>query len=147
MTSPAHGPAAPRITPLRPDDETAQRMTIGSDRNGGRPLNIFLTLARNEGLYTAFGRLGSHLLFKGSLPARERELVILRIGFRAQSEYEFGQHTVIGRDAGLTDEEIERLARSDLEGWAGDDAALLAMCDELCADDVVGDATWQRLTE
>ncbi|MBV9293500.1 MAG: carboxymuconolactone decarboxylase family protein, partial [Frankiales bacterium] len=111
MTRPAAGPGTPRIPPLSPDDETAQRMTLGSDRNDGRPLNIFLTLARNEGLYTAFGRLGSHLLFKGSLPARERELVILRVGFRAQSEYEFGQHTVIGRDAGLTDEEIERLTR------------------------------------
>lgn len=136
---------APRIAPLPVDDPDGLPANIGSDRNGGRPLNIFLTLAKNEGLFAAFSKLGTFLLFKGSLPAREREIVILRVGWRSQSEYEFGQHTVIGRDAGLDDEEIDRLATSDLDGWGADDAALVRMADELCADDVVGDETWQTL--
>ena len=127
-------PPAPRIQPLPPEE--------GADRQ----LNIFRTLARNRPLYKAFLALGGHLLTSGGLPAREREIVILRTGWRCGSEYEFGQHTVIGRDAGLDDDEIARLAGGPGE-WLGDDAALVAMVDELCADDVVTETTWRRLTE
>jgi alkylhydroperoxidase family enzyme len=81
------------------------------------------------------------------LPAREREIVILRTGFRAGSEYEFGQHTRIGRDAGLTDAEIARLADAGHGDWNDADRALVDMVDELCADDVVSDPTWQRLAQ
>lgn len=127
-------PAQPRIAPVpAPDDE--------------RQLNIFRTLVRNKPLYKGFLALGGHLLGGGVLPAREREIVILRTGFRAGSEYEFGQHTRIGRDAGLTDAEITRLAAGDGDdGWSDDDAALVAMVDELCADDVVSETTWGRLS-
>jgi 4-carboxymuconolactone decarboxylase len=137
----------PRIEPLAHDEPNASTRTVGSDRNGGRPLNIFLTLAKNPGLYDAFTKLGTHLLFNGGVPAREREIVILRVGWRSQSEYEFGQHTVIGEAAGLTGEEIGRLARQGLDGWSDDDAALIRMADELCADDVVSDDTWQALNQ
>ena len=138
---------APRIEPLPHDDPNASTRTLGSDRNDGRPLNIFLTLAKNPSLYDAFTKLGTHLLFKGGIPAREREIVILRVGWRSQSEYEFGQHTVIGQATGLTDAEIARLARPELDDWNDDDAALVRLADELCADDVVTDDTWQELGE
>ena len=126
-------PAQPRITPLEPKD-------------GERPLNIFRTLGRNKPLYKGFLGLGGHLLGGTGLPAREREIVILRTGFRCRSEYEFGQHTRIGRDAGLTDDEIAALADVGTVVWNDVDQALLDLVDELCADDVVGDATWERLS-
>lgn len=136
---------APRIEPLSPDDPIAHATNLGSDRNSGRPLNIFLTLAKNPDLYKAFGRLGTHLLFQGTLPEREREIVILRTGWRSQSEYEFGQHTVIGRAAGLTDDEIVRLTAESVDQWADEDAALVRMVDELCASDIVTEETWRAL--
>src|SRR3954449_1282344 len=126
-------PAAPRIAPLPPTDD-------------GRQLNIFRTLARNRPLYKGFLALGGHLLAGGGLPAREREIVILRAGFRCGSEYEFGQHTRIGRGVGLTGDEIERLGAvgqgqgdgdSSDGDWSDGDRALIDMVDELCADDVV----------
>lgn len=126
-------PAAPRIDPL-PVDEGAPR-----------ELNIFRTLAHNEALSKAFLQLGGHLLGGGVLPVREREIVILRTGFRSGSEYEFGQHTRIGRRGGLTDEEIARLADSDSDQWNADDAALVALADELCGENVVSEGTWQAL--
>ena len=70
---------------------------------------------------------------------------ILRVGFRAGSEYEFGQHTRLGRDAGLDDDEIARLAGSGSTQWSDEDRALVDMADELCADDVVSGPTWERL--
>ena len=82
---------------------------------------------------------------KSTLPERERELVILRTGWRCGCEYEFGQHTVIGRRAGLTDDEIARCCVEDLEGWSATDAVLVAAADELVADKVLSDATWEAL--
>jgi 4-carboxymuconolactone decarboxylase len=129
-------PAEPRIAALPAADDDA------------RQLNIFRTLTRNRPLYKAFLALGGHLLGGGGLPEREREIVILRVGRRAGSEYEFGQHTRIGLAAGLTEEEISRLADTAAgggDGWSDDDSALVAMVDDLCDDDVVSEDTWRRL--
>jgi len=133
--------AAPRIEPLSAD---AAAELLG----GARPLNIFLTLAKNEDLYAAFLSLGSYLLSrKGTIPRREREIVILRVGWNSGSDYEFGQHTLIGLHVGLTDDEISRLATDGIKGWEPPDAELVVMCDELCRDNVVSDATWAKLAE
>jgi alkylhydroperoxidase family enzyme len=126
------GPVRPRIMPL--DD----------DRNPP-PLNIFRTLARNKPLEKAFLALGSHFFFGETLPAREREIVILRVGWRSGSEYEFGQHTTIGLAAGLTQTEIDRLADAGSGDWSPGDADLVQMVDELCGDNVVSDSTWASL--
>jgi 4-carboxymuconolactone decarboxylase len=131
----------PRINPLAPDAVTH---LLGETR----PLNIFLTLAKNEELFTSFLSLGSYLLSrKGTIPRREREIVILRVGWRCGSDYEFGQHTLIGKHVGLTDDEIARLATDGTDGWSAEDAALVTMSDDLCRDDVVSDPTWARLAE
>jgi 4-carboxymuconolactone decarboxylase len=126
-------PVAPRIAPLATESDPP-------------PLNIFRTLRRNSELYKGFLALGSHLLRGEALPARERELVILRTGWRCGSEYEFGQHTSIGLAVGVTEVEIARLADAGNGEWADDDRALVAMVDELCRDDLVSDATWQALS-
>ncbi len=123
---------APRIDPLPPKSDEPT-------------LNIFRTLGRNRDLLKGFLALGSHLLRGDTLPAREREIVILRTGWRCGSEYEFGQHTVIGRDAGVTDEEIARLADSGSGGWSPDDQALVDMVDDICDQNMVSDRTWGAL--
>jgi 4-carboxymuconolactone decarboxylase len=138
-------PNPPRILPIDPDPDLPGLPPGRPDHNDGRPLNIFLTLGHHPSLLQAFTRFGNVLLNRGTLPARERELVILRVGWRGGSPYEFGQHTLLGRAAGVTDDEIRRLTEPGVTGWPDGDAALLAMVDELCADDRVGDATWAAL--
>jgi 4-carboxymuconolactone decarboxylase len=86
-------------------------------------------------------------LLSGKLPPRERELLILRTGWRCQSVYEWGQHVIIGRAAGVTDDEIERLkAGPDAPGWDPFDAALVRAADELHDDACITDATWATLS-
>ena len=46
------------------------------------------------------------MLFGGELPRRQVEIAVLRMGWNCASIYEFGQHTLFGRAAGLSDEEI-----------------------------------------
>ena len=48
---------------------------------------------------------------------------------------------------GLTEDEVARLAREGAEGWSADDAALVAMVDELVTDDAVSDLTWASLAQ
>jgi alkylhydroperoxidase family enzyme len=147
-------PTTSRITPVdlaedrspnSVDPELAEILSHALTHNGA-PLNIFAVLARHPKLLKRFNLLGGFLLNKGLLPARERELVILRIGWNAEAVYEFGQHTIIGRQVGVTDEEISALTRArDSHPWSTGDAALIAMSDELSDDDCVSDATWELL--
>ena len=134
----------PRIRPVtHPSDEVAETLQKTLVRPGP-PLNIFATLAHHPRLLKRFNVLGGLFLGRGLLPARERELVILRTAWRARSEYEFGQHTLLGRRAGLTDEEIRRVT-DDGAAWPDDDAALIRLADEVHETRDVSDELWERL--
>ncbi len=111
-----------------------------------RPLNIFRTLANHPKLLKRWLVFGNHVLAKSTLPARERELVILRVGWLCRAEYEWAQHVVIARSSGLNDEEIERISQGpDAPGWSEFERALLRAADELHEDAFVSDATWSTL--
>jgi len=141
-------PTSPRIEPVGEPDAELQEILAGALTHDGTPLNIFGVLGRHPKLLKRFNLLGGFLLNKGLVPPREREVVILRIGWNAGARYEFGQHTVIGRRCGLTDDEILALTRpADEHDWSHDDRALIALADELADDDCVGDATWARLAD
>lgn len=140
-------PDRPRLAPVTDPTPEQQEQLAGAGLSapGGQPLNIFGTLVHNPRMLRRFNQLGGTLLFRSSLPDREREIVILRVGWNARSVYEFGQHTVIGRRAGLTDAEVSALAGGDLDGWSDDDRLLVAMVDDLCSSDCVSGETWQGL--
>ena len=142
-------PASPRIAPLVDlTDELHVIMGGGINSPAGTPLNIFGTIAHHPKLLKRFMNFAGLFLNKGLLPAREREIVILRVGWNCQSVYEFGQHTIIGERVGLSLEEVAALTRDAVAGqWSDDDANLIAMADELCADNCVSDATWQALAQ
>ena len=135
--------SSPRISPL-PTSEWDQEVRELLPR--GRPLNIFTTLIRHRKLFKRWMVFGGHVLSKSSLPARERELLILRTGYLCKSPYEFHQHTAIGLAAGITREEIERLAQPG-GSWSPRDAALIQAADELHADQMISDETWHKLKE
>lgn len=118
----------------------------GLTATDGTPLNIFATLAHHPKVLKRFNTYAGYFLNRGLIPPREREIVILRVGWNCQSVYEFGQHTLIGRRAGLLEEEISALTRPAGEhAWSPRDIALIAMCDDLCADDCVSDPVWSDL--
>lgn len=137
----------PRIPPLADHEFTREQneALALATRPDHRPLNIFRTLARAPEALTAFLAWGSYVLSKqNSLPAREREIVVLRTGFLCRSGYEWTQHAEIGLRAGLSAAEIARI-KAGAEGWAPADAALIRACDELHVRQFVSDATWSAL--
>jgi 4-carboxymuconolactone decarboxylase len=134
----------PRIPPLPPDELTSeQRELIGGD---GPQLNIFLTLARYPGLLRKWLPFGGKLLAGGKLAPRDRELIILRSAFRSEARYEWAQHVAIAGAAGLTTEEIRRVATGPGDtAWSDADATLLRAVDELHDDHCIGVGTWNAL--
>lgn len=111
---------------------------------GRQPLNIFTTLVRHPQLFKRWSVFGGYVLSKSSLTPRDREILILRTGYRCRSPYEFHQHTRIGLDCGLTAEEIERL-KQPIAGWSAHDTLLVQAADELHDDFMISDATWHKL--
>src|SRR5512143_3493896 len=110
----------PRVTPLpQAEWDAAAKEVLGPMSGVGPLLNIFGTLGRHPKLLKRWLVFGNHVLAKSTLAPRERELLILRIGWLCRAEYEWGQHVAIGRQAGLTDEEIHRVAKgSEAAGWS-----------------------------
>jgi 4-carboxymuconolactone decarboxylase len=138
---------SPRIPPLAPGDQDnrARELLSGASPPGAPAANIFATLVRHPGLFRRWLPFGGKLL-AGRLPARDRELLVLRTGWRCRSEYEWGQHTLIARSAGLAEGEIERVKEGpDAEGWEPLEATLLRAADELHDEGRIGDATWEQL--
>src|SRR5262249_21270347 len=137
----------PRLNPLAEDawdDET--RELLSRLKMDGRVFNIFRTLAAHPKLLRQWLVFGNYILYKSTLPPRERELVILRIGWLCQAEYEWGQHVVIGKRAGLTDDEIKLIKEGPgAAGWNEFDALLLRAVDELHAHAFISDAVWNAL--
>lgn len=137
----------PRVAPVTDvstlDDEARQLL---EQTSLGPAVNIFGTLIHHPKLFKRWLVFANHVLFKSSLPARERELVILRTGWLCRAEYEWGQHVIIGKACGITDDEIRRITEGpDAPGWDPFDATLLRAADELHDDHVVGDETWKML--
>ena len=138
----------PRIAPLADDQLDAdQKELLAPMAATGRVLNIFRTLARAPKAAKGFLAWGNYVLSRrNELPAREREIVILRIGYLCKSGYEWTQHVGIGRREGLTAEEITRIKQgAGAAGWSAADAALLKASDELHHDQFITDATWTAL--
>ncbi|HEV2690106.1 MAG TPA: hypothetical protein VGV35_16215 [Bryobacteraceae bacterium] len=72
----------PRIPPVPESDwDSETREILQGLRRDGRVFNIFATLARHPKLLKRWLVFGNHVLSKSSLPARERELAILRMGW------------------------------------------------------------------
>ena len=139
-----------RIAPLAPDerDERAAELLAALRAPGAdADMNIFATLAHHPRLLKRWSAFGGTLLYRGELPARERELLILRTALRCQADSEWGQHVRFGLDAGLTPDEIAAVAAGGPgdPAWSDDDAALLAAADELHDDAHIGDETWATL--
>lgn len=152
----------PRIAPLLPpdwDDEIldalgafpgGMKFVLNGWEQEGRAVrgtNVLGCFVQYPALAKAFLTFNNHVATNSTLTARERELLILRIGWLRKSEYEFMQHMILGRRAGLTEEELDRIQQGpDAPGWSREDAALIRVADDLHADARISDATWEALS-
>lgn len=100
---------------------------------------------KHPDLFRCHMELGA-AVYDGRLPARDRELAVLRIAWLSQSPYEWGEHVDIAQRFGRTAEEAARVTQgSSAAGWSEHDAAILRGVEELLADYALSDATWEVL--
>ena len=141
--------SAPPRLPVRRETEDPRLPELfarGMRRPDGEVLNLFGTLAHHPDMFRRWLVFAAHVLSKNTLPARDRELLILRTGWNCKCRYEWGQHVLIARDCGLSDAEIERIKEGPAATeWAAPDRSLLVAADELHATSSMSDPTWEAL--
>ena len=141
----------PRIPPVEASEATGEQQELldrAAQRRGGRVLNITRTMVQHPALARAREPIIDHIMRDTTLTARTREILILRVGWLCQAQYEFGQHTRFGKAAGLSDEEVRRITDGPAaKGWDPFEATLLRAVDELHGDHFISNATWAALSE
>jgi 4-carboxymuconolactone decarboxylase len=156
-----HDESTPRITPLLPSDwdegildalgafPRGLEFVLSRWKAGGvdaRGMHVLGTFARHPALAKAFLTFNDHVGGASTLSARVRELAILRISWLRHAEYEFVQHVILGKRAGLSAEEVERLQQgADAPGWEPVDADILRATEELHTHSRILPGTWDRL--
>lgn len=146
----------PRMAPLTPDAFTpeALAMTAAIDDAAGLETEPHVSdwvaiVMRHPALFRAHTGLALILMAGGVLPARDRELAVLRTGWLSGAPFEWSGHVDLGkRLAGLTSEEIERVTLgSAAHGWSAHEAAVLRAVEELIGRAMITDETWAELAK
>lgn len=140
---------SPRIEPLAEaewDEDT--RALVQSSWSATTPKkgqNLYKTMVRHRELFRKWNEFG-RVTFNCRLPARDRELLVLRSAWLTQCRFEWAHHQALAERLGLRPDEIQRiLVGPDAPGWSEQDAALLRAVDELHYDSRITDGTWDRL--
>ncbi|MGA0862444.1 MAG: carboxymuconolactone decarboxylase family protein [Ilumatobacteraceae bacterium] len=109
------------------------------------PFNLMLHEPR---LGSAMQKLGGIILYRGSLPARAREIAILCVAAHQQSAFERSAHEEIGRGVGLTDDEMSAIAaRAPLTLTNPVEACVLSVSRALLHDGDLDDAAYADAVE
>ncbi|MFL6108902.1 MAG: carboxymuconolactone decarboxylase family protein [Marmoricola sp.] len=113
---------------------------------GTNPPAIFTTLGRGRGLFWGWLHFAGKLMPGGKLPRRETEMVILRVASLRRCDYEFTHHVRLGRRAGVTAADVERIkVGSTADGWQGHEQLLMRVTEELIGTQDLGEATWSEV--
>lgn len=140
----------PRIAPVEPPYAPDTLATLKKWMPPGAdmpPLALFRTFARHPLLFERMRPLGAALLGRSRLPARVRELLILRTSARTGAEYEWGVHaTAFAAAVGLDEDSVHATVLTPPDALdSGEDAQVLRFADELHDTGRVDDETWRAL--
>ncbi|MEU6192709.1 carboxymuconolactone decarboxylase family protein [Streptomyces sp. NPDC047061] len=129
-----------RLPPIPYEDWDAEALR---PLTGGRtvpPSNALGLLLNHPRLARAFLTFSTQLVYRGTLPARMRELAVLRVAWRNRCRYEWAHHVLLAREAGVTDEEVEGVRR-------GVDTLVNRAVDELDTASSLSDALYAELAK
>jgi len=133
-----------RIGLVAPADMDSEQRELMTDKQS--QLSLFQLTARHPEVLRRLKATGSFANGLTQLPDRDRELMILRMSWLYQSAFEWGQHYQNALDAGLTDDDAERIKIGpSAEGWTDWDRAILLATDGLVSDCMIPSAAWETL--
>ena len=125
----------------------AAKLFLSGAPDAPRVPNVIAVLMHHPKLAGPWLTYNGVLLNEASLDPKHRELMILRVAWRTRSEYEWVQHIRLGRQPGITDDEIETIADSGTHTWSPLEADHLDATDQLLDQYCIGDETWARLAQ
>ncbi len=106
------------------------------------------TFARHPKLNAVRGRRANFINRVSKLSPRHREMLILRIGWNCQAEYEWAQHVgSVGRAREHGLDPVRIAEGADAAAWDPFEKTILRAVDELYRDAMVSDRTWAALAE
>ena len=127
------------------------RETLSAARvqpNEGRGIAVGRTFAKHPNLSQRWSPRQNFILRTPLLTARHREMLILRMGWNCQSEYEWAKHVgSVGRAREHGLEPVRIAEGADSSAWDAFEKHILRAADELYRDAVVSDATWRGLEQ
>jgi alkylhydroperoxidase family enzyme len=74
-----------------------------------RPIALNRAMANSPNASRAMGVLASYIRHKSKLDTRLREMAILQVGYLARSPYEWSHHVKLGREFGVSDDDIRAI--------------------------------------
>lgn len=137
----------PRIDRVQKPWTAAEAAILEPRERDGRVLGVWSTCANAPALCNAWLEFTDYLLQDSTLPIRDRELLIMRIGYLNQGAYEWAAHRGLALGVGISEEELKQITiGSSHPGWSQWDAALLKAAEELHQDALLSDETWADLS-
>lgn len=82
---------------------------LGRLEESGNALRVVRLLANSENAFKPFVLMSTALMAKATLPAPDREVVILHLAARRGTTYEWEEHVPMSATAGISDEQREVL--------------------------------------
>jgi len=114
----------------------------------GSIFNLKAIMTKYKALRLKWLIMASQITYGSSLPPRDKEIIILRVAWLTKAKYEWDHHLIVGKRAGLTEEEINRIKKGlDAKGWDDNDAAIIRVVDELFTNTFISNTTWNTLSE
>jgi 4-carboxymuconolactone decarboxylase len=138
----------PRVAPLPEAQWTdTHKQLVAKYLPDGRPGNSFKTLLNVPELVDGTMPFHNYVTRDSSLSPRHRELLILRTGWLHGSDVVWRERAPAARKAGLTTEDLRRIAQgADAGGWDRFEANLLRLADQMFRNSYVNDALFNSLS-
>lgn len=110
--------------------------------------DMLLTAMCHKELFERLVNVSLNLLKDPALPLRDRQLVILRVGWLRQIPYIWGEHVTVSKKLGLSEDDIEQVTvGSAASCWTDHERALLQATEQLIGNGMIDDATWDVLAQ
>ena len=115
-----------------------------------RPIALNRAMANNPAASRAMTGLAMYIRHNSKLDPRLRELAILQVGYLAKSAYEYSHHVKLGREFGVTDDDIRAIGDETAGRPSTLDAlskTVLRGAREMTQDLAMSDATYAALEQ
>ena len=130
---------------LKPEDKQYYDEIVGSRGSVRGPYGILL---HSPQLAARVAHTGTFVRFEFDVPEALKELVIITTAREVTSQYEFSAHARLAREAGVSEETIQAIAKGTApQGLSGDEEILVRYTKELVGNHKISDATFNAVKD